>query len=71
MNRLNCKISVVLLLAFRKELEALGLTAKWIDMPTKMERVGHLLAQANGTKGKQSYALKQEWQAYACYVGVG
>jgi glutamate carboxypeptidase len=42
---------------FRKELESLGLTAKWIDLPPEMERAGHLVAQTNGTKGKRVLLL--------------
>jgi glutamate carboxypeptidase len=38
---------------FKKELESLGLTAKWIDMPAEMKRAGHLVAETNGTKGKR------------------
>lgn len=44
-------------MVFRGELESLGLTAKWIDMPPEMQRAGHLLAQTNGTKGKRVLLL--------------
>jgi glutamate carboxypeptidase len=44
-------------MVFKKELESLGLTAKWIDMPAEMKRAGHLLAQTNGTKGKRLLLL--------------
>lgn len=42
---------------FKKELEALGLTARWMDMPAEMKRAGHLLAETNGTKGKRLLLL--------------
>jgi glutamate carboxypeptidase len=44
-------------LVFKSQLEALGLTAKWIDMPAEMKRAGHLLAQTKGTKGKRLLLL--------------
>ena len=42
---------------FMSELQALGLTAKWIDMPADMKRAGHMLAQTSGTKGKRLLLL--------------
>lgn len=42
---------------FMSELQTLGLTAKWIDMPAEMKRAGHLLAQTSGTKGKRLLLL--------------
>ena len=44
-------------MVFKKEFESLGLTAKWIDMPTEMKRAGHLVAETNGTKGKRLLLL--------------
>ena len=44
-------------LIFMTQLKALGLSAKWIDMPAEMKRAGHLLAQTNGTKGKRVLLL--------------
>jgi glutamate carboxypeptidase len=41
----------------RKELEAIGLTAKWIDMPAKVNRAGHLVAESRGSKGKRLLLL--------------
>src|SRR5262245_26714156 len=38
---------------FGKELEALGMTVKWIPMPTTAKRAGHLVAEMKGTKGKR------------------
>jgi glutamate carboxypeptidase len=44
-------------LVFKKELESLGLTSKWVDMPAEMKRAGHLVAETNGTKGKRLLLL--------------
>jgi glutamate carboxypeptidase len=44
-------------LLFKSQLESLGLTAKWIDMPAEMKRAGHLLAQTTGAKGKRVLLL--------------
>jgi glutamate carboxypeptidase len=44
-------------MVFKKELESLGLTAKWIDMPAEMKRAGHLLAETKGTKGQRLLLL--------------
>jgi glutamate carboxypeptidase len=38
---------------FKSEFEALGLTAKWLDMPAEMNRAGHLLAETTGSRGKR------------------
>lgn len=42
---------------FKKELESIGMTARWIDMPPDQKRAGHLIAQTNGTKGKRILLL--------------
>ncbi|MEP6912645.1 MAG: M20/M25/M40 family metallo-hydrolase [bacterium] len=42
---------------FKRELELLGLTARWIDMPGEMKRAGHLVASTKGTKGKRVLLL--------------
>src|SRR2546421_12137355 len=44
-------------MVFQRELESLGLTARWIDMPAEMKRAGHLLAATKGTKGKRVLLL--------------
>lgn len=44
-------------MVFKRELEALGMTARWIDMPADMKRAGHLVAATNGTKGKRVLLL--------------
>lgn len=41
----------------QKELEAIGMTAKWIDMPAAQKRAGHLVAETKGTKGKRILML--------------
>jgi glutamate carboxypeptidase len=38
---------------FAKELEQLGFTVSWIDMPDSMKRAGHLVATRKGKKGKK------------------
>lgn len=42
---------------FKNEFESLGFNAKWIEMPAKMKRAGHLLAEKSGTKGKRILLL--------------
>ncbi len=42
---------------FKSQLEALGFTPKWIDMPGEMKRAGHLVAERKGTKGKRLLLL--------------
>ena len=42
---------------FGKEFEALGMTVKWIAMPSEMKRAGHLVAETKGTKGKRLLLL--------------
>lgn len=42
---------------FKAEFEALGFTARWINMPANMKRGGHLLAEKSGTKGKRVLLL--------------
>jgi glutamate carboxypeptidase len=37
---------------FKSEFGALGLTAKWIDMPAEMNRAGHLIAETPATAGR-------------------
>jgi glutamate carboxypeptidase len=44
-------------IVFKKELESLDLTARWIDMPAEMKRAGHLLAETKGTRGKRLLLL--------------
>jgi glutamate carboxypeptidase len=42
---------------FQRELEQLGMTTRWIDMPADMKRAGHLLAETSGTRGKRLLLL--------------
>jgi glutamate carboxypeptidase len=42
---------------FKSEFEALGLTARWIDMPPEMNRAGHLIAETRGTSGRGKRVL--------------
>ena len=42
---------------FSKEFESLGMTVKWIDMPAKQKRAGHLVAESTGSKGKRILIL--------------
>lgn len=42
---------------FKKELEAIGFKAKWIEMPAEMKRAGHLIAEKQGGKGKRVLLL--------------
>ena len=43
---------------FKDEFAALGLTARWIDMPAEMKRAGHLMAETSGTgRGKRILLL--------------
>jgi glutamate carboxypeptidase len=38
---------------FNTELESLGFTTRWIQMPDSMQRAGHLFAERKGKKGKR------------------
>jgi glutamate carboxypeptidase len=42
---------------FKNEFEALGMKARWIDMPPEMKRAGHLVAETSGTRGKRLLLL--------------
>lgn len=44
-------------MVFKKELEAIGFNARWIEMPPEMKRAGHLLAEKKGAKGKRILLL--------------
>lgn len=41
----------------QKELESIGLTTRWIDMPAEHKRAGHLIAETKGKKGKRILLL--------------
>src|SRR6478752_7757265 len=38
---------------YQKFLNELGFTTRWIDMPSDMERAGHLIGEIKGNKGKR------------------
>lgn len=38
---------------YKTELDALGFQTNWIEMPTEMNRAGHLFAERKGSKGKK------------------
>lgn len=42
---------------FARELESMGMTVRWIDMPPETKRAGHLIAETRGTKGKKLLLL--------------
>lgn len=42
---------------FAKELEAIGMNVRWIDMPAEQKRAGHLFAETKGSKGKRILIL--------------
>ena len=42
---------------FRSELDELGFTTRWIDMPAAMQRAGHLVATRDGKQGKRLLLL--------------
>lgn len=42
---------------FVKELEAIGMNVRWIDMPPEQKRAGHLFAETKGSKGKRILIL--------------
>lgn len=44
-------------MVFKRELEAIGFNAKWIEMPAGMKRAGHLIAEKSGGKGKRILLL--------------
>lgn len=39
--------------AYRAELESLGFTARWVEMPESMRRAGHLVATREGNRGQR------------------
>src|SRR5438270_10726793 len=42
---------------YRAELNGLGFTTRWIDMPPAMKRAGHLVATHEGGQGKRLLLL--------------
>ena len=44
-------------MTFGDEFKALGMTVKWLDMPSEMKRGGHLVAETTGSSGKRILLL--------------
>lgn len=44
-------------MVYKKEFDSLGFVTEWIEMSADMKRVGHLLAEKKGTKGKRILLL--------------
>lgn len=42
---------------FEEQFQALGMTAKWINLPPDLKRAGHLLAETHGKSGKRILIL--------------
>ncbi len=42
---------------FQAELDAMGFSSQWIDMPAEMKRAGHLLSEHKGSRGKKLLLL--------------
>jgi len=42
---------------YAKELESLGFTIEWIDLPDSLKRAGHLVAYRKGKKGKKLFLI--------------
>ena len=40
-------------MVFKDAFDNIGFETKWIEMPTEMNRAGHLFAETSGTKGKK------------------
>ena len=43
--------------SFKRELDSIGMRARWIDMPAEMRRAGHLVAATGGARGKRVLLL--------------
>jgi glutamate carboxypeptidase len=43
--------------AYRSELESIGFTTRWVDLPPDMKRAGHLAAERAGSSGKRILLL--------------
>lgn len=41
----------------KKELESIGMTMRWIEMPAAQKRAGHLIAETKGSKGRRILLL--------------
>jgi glutamate carboxypeptidase len=44
-------------MVFKEQLDGLGFTSTWLEMPAEMKRAGHLVAERKGTKGNRILLL--------------
>ena len=42
---------------YRRELDKLGFTTEWVDLPDSLRRAGHLVASRTGTQGKRLFLI--------------
>jgi glutamate carboxypeptidase len=42
---------------YRRELDKLGFTTEWINLPDSLRRAGHLVASRKGTQGKRLFLI--------------
>lgn len=42
---------------YRRELDKLGFTTEWVDLPDSLRRAGHLVASRKGTQGKRLFLI--------------
>ncbi len=42
---------------YRRELDKLGFTTEWVDLPDSLSRAGHLVASRKGTQGKRLFLI--------------
>lgn len=42
---------------YRRELDKLGFTTEWVDLPDSLRRAGHLVATRKGTQGKRLFLI--------------
>lgn len=42
---------------YRRELDKLGFTTEWVDLPDSLHRAGHLVASRKGTQGKRLFLI--------------
>lgn len=64
----------------RAELDELGLETEWIELPTEMQRAGHLVGRLKGTRGRKMllighldtvFEASDEFQAYSREGNIG
>jgi glutamate carboxypeptidase len=42
---------------YRRELDKLGFTTEWVDLPDSLRRAGHLVASRKGSQGKRLFLI--------------